>query len=172
MEMDEELTLSCRRWIEADLAGLEDEADAACRSVFRSVAQGEPASLPFTSRTMQAISAEAARGARRAKRTRRAAATAAGVGLVAATYFGAGLVVSAMRAALLGLFDLLVGAVVKTAAGVQAGADLWSLLGSMGHAASAFVADPTVTFVLLVLQGLALASLVALQRLLGSDGES
>jgi len=48
---------------------------------------------------------------------------------------------------------------------------LWCLLGSLGHAASAFVADPKVTFVLLVLQGFAIAALVALQRLLGSDGD-
>jgi len=61
---------------------------------------------------------------------------------------------------------------VNGAAGIQAGADLWSLAGSMARAASAFVADPKVTFVLLVLQGLAIAALVTLQRLLGSDGES
>ena len=172
MAMNDELTSGYRRWIEADLAGLEEEADAAFGSVFRAVAQDEPVSPAFTSRTMQAIAGEAASGARRAKRTRRAAATAGGVGLVAAVYFGAGFAVSAMRTAVLGLFDLLVGVIVKTAAGAQAGSDLWGLLGSIGHAASAFVADPKVTVVLLVLQGLALAALVTLQRLLGSDGES
>jgi len=172
MAMNDELTSGYRRWIEADLAGLEEEADAAFGSVFRAVAQDEPVSPAFTSRTMQAIAGEAARGAHRAKRTRRAAATAGGVGLVAAVYFGAGFAVSAMRTAVLGLFDLLVGVIVKTAAGAQAGSDLWGLLGSMGHAASAFVADPKVTVVLLVLQGLALAALVTLQRLLGSEGES
>jgi hypothetical protein len=102
---------------------------------------------------------------------RRAAAVAGTAGLGAAVYLGAGLVLPAMASALLALFDFLVGAIVRTSAGVQAGSGLWGLLGSLGHAASAFVADPKVTFVLLVLQGFAIAALVALQRLLGSDGD-
>jgi hypothetical protein len=172
MEMNDELKFSYRRWLEADEAGLDDEADEACGRVFQAAVQPEPAPLAFTSRTMQAIASEALIDARRAKRTRRVAMVAGGLGVIAATYFGAGFALSAMRTAFVGLFDLLIGAVVRTAAGVQAGANLWTLLGNMGHAASAFVADPKVTFVLLVLQGLALAALVALQRLLGSDGES
>ena len=172
MEMDDELRFGYRRWLEADDAGLEDEADEACGRVFQAAVQPEPASLAFTARTMQAIAAQAGSDARRAKQTRRVAMVTGGFALAAAIWFGAGFALSAMGTAFVALFDLLIGAAVKTAAGVQAGADLWTLLGSIGHAASAFVADPKVTFVLLVLQGLALAALVALQRLLGSDGES
>lgn len=170
--MDDELKTGYRRWIDADGAGRDDEADAAFRSLFRDVAPDAPASPEFTTRTMQALSAEAVRTAVRARRTRRALAIASAAGLAAATYFGAAYVLSAMTTASVGLFDLVVGAVVRTAAAARAGTDLWSVLGTLGNAASAFVADPKVTFVLLVLQGLALGALVALQRLLGSDGES
>jgi hypothetical protein len=172
MEMDEELTRDYRRWLEAEHIGTDDEADAACRAVFQAADREEAVPLTFTGTTMAGIAAEAARDARRAKQTRRAL-TAGGVaaGAVAA-YFGAGPAVSVLSMALVAVFDLLIGLIVNGAAGIQAGADLWSLAGSMARAASAFVADPKVTFVLLVLQGLAIAALVTLQRLLGSDGES
>lgn len=172
MEMDDLLTSGYRRWLEAEAAGSDDEADAAFGSLVRAVAPETPASPAFTTRTMQAIEAEAARDAVRVARTRRAAAATSVAGLAIGAWFGAGYALSAMGAMFAGIFNLLVGAVVRIAAGVHAGADVWSLLGSLGHAASAFVADPKVTFVLLVLQGLALAALVTLQRLLGSDGES
>jgi hypothetical protein len=167
-----ELTSSCRRWLEADEAGQDDAADEAFGQLFREAAADEPVSLTFASRTMEAIAAEALRTRQRAERTRRVAAIAATLGLIAAGYVTAGVVLPAFGTALVALSNLVVGAMVRTAAGVQAGADLWSLLGSLGHAASAFVANPKVTFVLLVLQGFAIAALVALQRLLGSDGES
>lgn len=169
--MNDDLTSGYRRWLEADETGLDQEGDAALGSIFQEIAPAEPPSLAFTARTMGAIAAEAERDARQAKLTRRAAAVAGTAGLGAGVYFGAGLLLPAMATALLALFDFLVGAIVRTSAGVQAGSGLWSLLGSLGHAASAFVADPKVTFVLLVLQGFAIAALVALQRLLGSDGE-
>jgi hypothetical protein len=172
MEMDDELTPGFRRWRDAEASGTDEEADTAFGTVFRSVVEEGRAPVAFTTRTMQAISTEAARDAVRAVRTRRAAIAASVVGLAAAAYFGAGYAFSAMGTMSMAIFNLLVGAVVNIAAGVQAGGDVWSLLGSLGHAASAFVADPKVTLVLLVLQGLALAALVALQRLLGSDGES
>jgi hypothetical protein len=46
------------------------------------------------------------------------------------------------------------------------------MLTSLGRAAAAFAANPTVTFTFLALQALAIAALVALHRLLGSDWES
>jgi hypothetical protein len=42
----------------------------------------------------------------------------------------------------------------------------------MGRTAAAVAADPTVTVMLFALQAIALAALVALQRLLGVDEES
>jgi len=172
MEMDDELTSRWRQWADLEGSGREAEADEAFGEVWRAAAPEVPAPPAFTGRAMQAIAAEAVRQAEGTARLRRAGAAAAAMVLAAAAWFGAGYAAGAVRTMFLALFNLSIGAVVKTAAGVQAGTDLWSLLGSMGHAASAFVADPRVTFVLLVLQGLALAALVALQRLLGSDGES
>lgn len=169
--MNDDLTSGYRRWLEADESGLDDDGDAALGSIFQEISRTEPPSLTFTSRTMEAIAAEAERDARRARLTRRSAAVAGTAGLAAGVYLGAGVILPAMASALLALFDFLVGAIVRTSAGIQAGAGLWGLLGSLGHAASAFVSDPKVTFVLLVLQGFAIAALVALQRLLGSDGE-
>ncbi|MCA1652074.1 MAG: hypothetical protein LC753_18005 [Acidobacteria bacterium] len=45
-------------------------------------------------------------------------------------------------------------------------------MSGLGRAAAAFAADPKVTFVIIVIQGIAIAALFTLQRLLGSDGES
>lgn len=170
--MDDELKSRWRQWADAETSDREDEADAAFGEVWRETAREVLPAPAFTGRAMEAIAAEAVREAARAARLRRLGAAAAAVGVIAATWFGAGYAAAAARTVFVGLFNLSIGAVVTTASGVQAGAGLWSLLGSLGQAASAFVADPRVTFVLLVLQGLALAALVALQRLLGSDGES
>ena len=171
--MDDELTLRYRRWLAADESASEDEADAACRAVFE-VLQREDEGVPvtFSSRTMQAIAAGTALSARRARRTRRVL-TAGGI-LTAgvAAYFGGGVAVAAASTMVVSVLNLFVGLIVNSAAGVQAGADLWSLLATMGRAASAFVSDPKVTFVLLVLQAFAIGALVTLQRLLGSDRES
>jgi hypothetical protein len=52
------------------------------------------------------------------------------------------------------------------------GGDMWAVLGSLGRAAAAFVSDPKVTFMMIAVQGIAAAALFALQRLLGSDGET
>jgi hypothetical protein len=73
---------------------------------------------------------------------------------------------------LTGAFDLLIGFVVRMAGAVQTGADLWSVLTGVGRAAAAFASDPTVTMMLFGLQGIAVAALFALQRLLGIDEES
>jgi hypothetical protein len=48
----------------------------------------------------------------------------------------------------------------------------WPVLASLGRAAAALAADPTVTFAMIAISGVAVAALLALQRLLGSDGES
>jgi hypothetical protein len=60
----------------------------------------------------------------------------------------------------------------RMAGAAETGADIWSVLSSMGRTAAAVTADPTVTVMLFALQAIALAALVALQRLLGADEES
>ena len=172
MEMDDELSRSYRRWLEADDSGTDDEADAACRAVFQDVELEETVPLTFAVRTMEAVAADAARELRRGKLARSALTAGGVVAAAVAAYFGSAPALGLVTTALVGVFDLLIAVIVRSAAGVEAGADLWSFFRSIGRAASAFVADPKVTFVLLALQGLAIAALVALQRLLGSDRES
>jgi hypothetical protein len=170
--MDEELTRSYRRWLAADDSGNNDEADAACKALFEAAERQDAIPLTFASQTMQAIAAGAARDAQRARRTRimlTAGATASGV---VAAYYTAGAAFTLLIRFLVWLFDALIGLVVRGAAGAETGASIWSVLSSVGRAASAFVSDPTVTFVLLVLQALAIAALITLQRLLGTDRES
>lgn len=170
--MDEELARSYRRWLAADENGNDDEGDAACRALFEAAERHDVVPLHFASQTMQAIAAGAAREAERARRTRIAITAGGVVAGVVAAYYTAGAAFSFMIRFLVWLFDALIGLVVRGAASAETGASLWGVLSSLGRAASAFVADPTVTFVLLVLQALAIAALITLQRLLGSDGES
>lgn len=170
--MDDDLNRHYRRWLEAEASGNEDDADAACRAAFEAIDRAEAVPAAFTARTMAAIAAENETLVRRARLTRVSLTTGAvGGGLVAA-YFGAGPALSMLATALVALFNLAIGAIVSGAAGAEAGAGLWSVAGSIGRAATALVSDPLVTLVLLVLQGFAIAALIALQRLLGSDGES
>jgi|SRR5687767_10112161 len=170
--MDDELTRSYRRWLEADGSGNDDDADAACRVLFQAADREAPVSLAFTSRTMDAIAAAAVSDAQSARRTRAAVIAGSIAGGVLVAYFTAGAVFSFLIRALVWTFDVLVALVVRGAAGAETADTVWSVFASLGRAASAFVADPTVTFVLLVLQGLAILALITLQRLLGSDGES
>jgi hypothetical protein len=62
--------------------------------------------------------------------------------------------------------------VVRTAGAAQTGAGVWSVLSGIGRAAASVAADPGVTMTLIALQGVAVAALLALQRLLGVDEES
>jgi phage shock protein PspC (stress-responsive transcriptional regulator) len=172
MNMDEELARQYRRWLEADEGGAEEEADAACRAVFGTLDDNDAVARTFATRTMEAIAADADRTIRRARWTRQALTAAGVVAAGIATYFGSGAALSFLSTVLVTIFNVLINLIVKGASGAEAGADLWAFLGSLGYAASAFVADPKVTVVLLALQGLAVAALVTLQRLLGSDRES
>jgi hypothetical protein len=170
--MDDDLTWSYRRWRAADDGERDDDADAAFRSVFHAV-RTEPRVPPhFTERTMAAIAGAAQGDAVRARRTRAAVVSGSVLGGATAAYYGAGFAISTVAAGFLRLLDLVVAVIVGAAAGVDAGADFWSMLASLGRAAAAFAADPKVTFVILVVQGVAIAALFALQRLLGSNGES
>lgn len=172
MGMDEDLIRSYRRWQAAEAALRDNDADAEFQSVFAAAVDPGGVSAGFTAQTMAAIAAAAVRERRRAWRLR--AAMVAG-GLLAGTtaaYFGAGFLVAFASAALTGLIDLAIGAVVGMAGAAQTGAGLWSVLTSVGGAAATFVADPSVTVMLLALQGIAVAALVALHRLLGLNEES
>jgi hypothetical protein len=172
MTMDDEVLRNYRRWVELDEAGNEEDADGICRSMFTAVDADPLVPLDFASRTMEAIAADTERHAVRVKQMRRALTVAGVLAAAAAVYFGSGLAVSAASSLLTRTFDLLIAVIVNSASGIQAGAGIWGVFGSIGRATSAFVSDPKITVVLLVLQGLAIGALITLQRLLGSDGES
>lgn len=167
--MDEKLARLYGRWRAADDEARDDDADAAFLSLTESVAHERLVPAQFTARTMAAIADAMAVDARRARRTRKALIWGSvAAGLVAA-YFGAGLALSAISSALVATLDLMIQAVVWVATGPDL--NLWSLLNSVGRASAAFISDPKVTVAMLAIQGIAIAALVALRRLLASDRE-
>jgi hypothetical protein len=170
--MADDLNRSLRRWQAAEAEGRDDEADAEFSAVFGASVPQVGVGVGFTARTLEAVAAAAAREARRSRRARRTALAAGVAGGAAAAYFGAGFAVTLASASVTRTFDFLIGLVVRMAGAAQTGADLWSVLTGIGRAATAVAADPTVTMMLFVLQGIAVAALLALQRLLGSDEES
>lgn len=170
-EIDDELVRGYRRWRAMEGAGREDEADAAFGPVFREASGDHPVSLSFTADTMAAVAATVEQDAQRARRTRKvlvpAGAAAAGVLL----YLSGGFIVSAMATSALWAVNLIIGSIVGMATNAETGADLWSVARSLGRAAASFVSSPVVTISIIAIQGVAMAALIALQRLLGSDGE-
>lgn len=168
----DDIDRSYRRWRLAEADGRDADADAEFRVVFGSTLADAGIDAAFTARTLEAVAAAAEREARRMRKVRIASAAAGVAGLVTGAYFGMSFVVSFLSTMVVGGVDVLIGLVVRTAGAAQTGAGLWSVLSGVGRAAASFAADPTVTIMLVGLQGLAVAALLALQRLLGVDEES
>ena len=160
-----------RRWAAADASERDDDADAALQGL-QAVESETLVSPEFTTRTMTAIADAAARDARHARRARVAVLSGTAVATAAALHSGAGWAFPDAFAAFLGLLNLLVAAVVRTAEAFQSGAGVWGVLLSLGRATSVLAADSSVTFAMIAISAVAIAALVALQRLLGSDEES
>ena len=161
-----------RRWRTAEDTGGDDDADWAFGTVFHTAMPEQPVSPEFTSRTMKAFAAAAAADARRARRVRAGVLTGTALATTAAIYFGTAWAISLASAAFIGLLNLVIASTVRGAAAFQAGTGIWPVLASLGRAAAALAADPNVTFAMIVISAVAIAALLALQRLLGSDGES
>lgn len=168
--MNEQLDRDYERWLDADLAGRDDEADGACRDVFSGALAPAPAPARFASSTMARISAARAADATRARRARMALLWGGATAGPVAVYFGAGAAMSAAVTVLLGALDLLVRATVSLT--TMNDWNIWSLIGSLGRALAAIMSDADFTLVVIVMHGLAFAALIALQRLLGPDTES
>ena len=169
--MDDELIRRYGRWREAEEADREEDADAAFKTVFAAVSVRRP-SAAFTARTMEAVALASGRQALQKRRTIAGlAAAAAGTALVT-LYLTAGLIGSTISALVLGGLDLLVSLVVAAASASDGGVSVWAVLANLGRAAAALITDPKTTLALVAIQGVALAALFALQRLLGTDGES
>ena len=161
-----------QRWRDAEVEGRDDEADAAFTGLFQSLPSEPAVARTFTARTMEAVAAAAARDARRARVVRRVLLPAAAVLLLVAGYFSAGLIGSVLSATVVWLLNLAIAGVVSGATTVQSGPDGWTLVSSLGRAAAAIIANPAVTITIFAVQAFAIAALVVLQRLLGSDRES
>jgi hypothetical protein len=170
--MDDKLNRSYRRWHAAEGSGRDDEADAEFKTLFNRVVVKPAPAADFTARTMEAVAFAAIREARHARRVRAGVMGGGAVSALLLAYFGSGLFVGFGSGLVARTVDLLIALVVKMAGTAQTGADLWSVLSSMGRTAAAVASDPTVTVMLFALQAIALAALVALQRLLGVDEES
>jgi hypothetical protein len=93
-------------------------------------------------------------------------------GVAAGIYLAGPWLLSAGSWMLVRLINMLVGATVQVATSMQTGVDLWSVMSGIGRAGAAFIASPGVTIAMLAMQAVAMAALIALQRLLGSDRES
>ena len=169
--MDEPLIRNLQRWRDAEEHDLDDQADAAFADLFRRAMPAETAPLQFAVHTMEAVRVAIERDARRARRTRLILAPLATVLSLVVLYFSAGVLVSGLSWLAIAALDLLIGAVVGIATSISAGADLWTILATLGRAGAAILTTPAVTVTVLAIQGIAIAAFIALQRLLRSDGE-
>ena len=158
-----------QRWLEAELEGREDDADALFGTVFKGAVPAAPASAAFTSKTMAAVGEAVVRDARWARTRKRVVIPVASAAALALAYLSSGLVLSAFSALVVNALDLLIGAVVYVATTARSGGDAWSLAGNLGKATAALLTNPSVTTTILALQGMAVAALIALQRLLRSE---
>ena len=166
--MDDQLARIYSRWQAADEADRDEEADAAFRALTEDVIPQRAVSPQFTARTMDAIAYAIAADARRVRRMRKAIALG-GIGGVIAMGFAAPFALSLISTALVAGLNGMIAAIVWAATGPDL--NLWPVVSRLGRACAAFIADPTVTITMLAMQGIALAALVALRRLLGSDRE-
>ena len=169
--MNDQQNRDWSRWVEAEQAGQEDDADRYFARVFRVVPVVLPSSQ-FSASAMAGIAAAAEADARRARRIRSVGVPVAIAASLALVYFTAGVMMSAFSAIVVGSLDFLVSLVVRGATTVSDGGGAWSLVSSLGRAGAALLASPSVTTTILALQGIAVAALIALQRLLRSDRES
>ena len=172
MEMDDRLTRNYERWREAETEGRVEVADAAFDEMYRSVVRPPVVSAEFTARTVEAIVRAGERDVRRAQRVRTIVVPALAVGLAVAVYFSAGMLVAGLSSAVVWLLNTVIGGVVTIVTAMQSGPDGWSILSSLGRAVAAVIANPVVTVTIFAIQGFAIAALIVLRRLLGSDRES
>jgi hypothetical protein len=167
--MNDELVRGYHRWRAVEEQGRDDDADAAFGTMFRDTVREQPVSLDFTARALEAVAAAAERDAQRVQRTRKVLVPVGFAAAAVLLYMSGGVLLSAMASSGVWLVGVLIGSVVEIATNAQAGIDLWSLARSLGRATAAFISSPTVTITIILVQGIAMAALIALQRLLGSD---
>jgi len=162
---------SYRRWLEAEAENREEDADALFGSVFKASVTPVAAPSEFTARTVAAVGMAAAREQRRARTLRRVGIPVASAAALVVAYLCSGLMMSAFSMIVAKALDLLIGSVVYVATTMRGGGDAWSVAGNLGKATAALLTSPSVTTTILILQAMAVAALVGLQRLLRSERE-
>jgi hypothetical protein len=170
-EFDDDLARGYSRWRAMEDEGRDDDADASFGPVFRGAVDDRPVSLAFTEQTMAAVAAAVEQDARRARRTRKVLVPIGAAAAAGLLYVGGGFIVSAMATSGMWVVSLLIDSIVGIAKNAETGVDLWSLARNLGRAAAAFMSSPAVTVSIILIQGIAMVALIALQRLLGSDRE-
>ena len=170
--LDDDPDVLVRRWLDAEADAADDEADAACRSLFTAAVPAGRAPLDFAKRTMAAVAEARERERVQRQRARRLTAAGSAVAATVALVFGGELLLAWAAGAALWSLDLLVAGLLGAAGGLGSGVDVWATVAGAGRAMAALAQDPAVTAGLLALQGVAIAALFGLQRLLGSDGEA
>ena len=160
-----------QRWLDAELEGRDDDADALFETVFKTAVPPVTASAAFATKTMAAVGEAAVLDARRAQMTKRVVIPVASAAAIVLAYLCSGLMMSAFSAIVVNAIDLFIGAVVYVATTMRSGGDAWSLAGNLGRATAALLTSSSVTTTILALQGMAIAALFALQRLLRSERE-
>jgi hypothetical protein len=154
------------RWLKADRAGRDDEADTAFKTVFRAApVEARPS---FVDGVMEAIARDAAL---RRRRARLAAAAGLAASIVVGLVVTVALILKGPRI-LVWAVDSAVAATVWMSGALENGLDLWGLLGQIASAAAAVIATPQVASVLIAIQAIGAAALYGLHRILASEQES
>jgi hypothetical protein len=146
-----------RRWAAAEQAGVEDDADAVVRTLFRAVPIRN-AAAGFDERVAQAVARAALRQARLAR-----------LATVAVVICGCLLTVALLLQIprlLNASLDLLIGSVVSATLALGRGLDLWTLLAQIARAVGTVVVTPGASYTLIVLGVVAIGALYGLHRLL------
>jgi hypothetical protein len=156
------------RWLEAERAGREGEAEAAFREVFAALPR--PVAPPaFSARVLEAVAEAAARRARHERRVRAMVAlgvAVAGTGLLLAGYRFAGAMALEL---LVGLLDVAVRGIVWLATALEGGVDAWSLLAQTARAIGAALTRPSTAGALIAIELVGAGALYALYRLLAAE---
>jgi hypothetical protein len=166
----DDLNRAYHEWQDAEADADAESADAAFESVFRATAAAPRVTPQFITRTMTAVAAARETDGRRARRVRVAALWGGSIGVGVAAYFGAGLAVSVTVTALVATIDFVAAAILQAVDARDW--NMWSMLSTIGRALAAVISSPTVTVAIIAIQGIAVAALIALQRLLGPEAES
>jgi hypothetical protein len=169
--MEDDLVRNARRWLAADRAGRDEEADSAFGMAFGAVPRPDVPER-FAPRVMEAVGEAAARDRVRTRWIRAAVVAGILASAGATAYIGAGLIGSLAGRAFVGFVSLSVNAIVWLVGMVQRGADVWTILGGIARVTGSVVVEPRVSFVLIAIQAIGVLALVALQRLLGPEEES